>query len=298
LARKERERLLTKFTEEKLEELEVFVIMVRTYKQEKLQNLSPWEKAMRNADSDEGRPVNTGKRVYADMRATKTSFEHQGTPRTLKLPPITEDPQKMIQFLGEEVGKALARTKDKLKKMRKEFVLYDPQDSSLMSKTSAFQIMEQYKVPASENYQKKVLAFFVDKEEPSKINYKKLTEFFENSRKNYIEKMEVLQQQEDNAAKANVMTDSTHGRYDSVSTNNQIKNKPRKAHEQAFKERRDAGLLLEIEKALRGYRARDPEELIDDLEESLRTTCKNDEFQTVNGHVSCIFFFSIFMDLK
>ena len=244
---------------------------------------------MRNADSDEGRPVNTGKRVYADMRATKTSFEHQGTPRALKLPPITEDPQKMIQFLGEEVGKALAR-KDKLKKMRKEFVLYDPQDTSLMSKTSAFQIMEQYKVPASENYQKKVLAFFVDKEEPSKINHKKLSEFFENSRKNYLEKLEILQHQEESAASSPAMTDSTHGRYDSVSTNNETRNKPRKAHEQAFKERRDAGLLVEIEKALKSYRARDPEELIDDLEESLRSTCKNDDFQTDNGHVSCLFF--------
>ena len=260
--------------------------MVRTYKAQKTPALSPWEKAMKNADSEEGRPVNTGKRVYADMRATKTSIEHHGTPRSLKLPPITEDPQQMIQFLGEEVGKALMRSKEKIKKMKKEFILYDPQQTNLMNKNSAFDILNRYKVPDNENYQKKLLAFFVDKNEPSRIDHKALAEFFENSRKNYLERMEVLKQREEEGKVAEAPTDNTHGRYDSSSTMNAHKNKPRKAHEQAFRERRDVGLMLEIEKALKGYQASDPEDLLDQLEESLKKTCRNDDFQTDNGHVS------------
>ena len=256
--------------------------MVRTFKTEK--TLSPWEKAMKNADSEEGRPVNTGKRVYADMRVTRTSIEHHGTPRSLKLPPITEDPQQMIQFLGEEVGKAFKRSKEKIKMMKKEFILYDPQQTNLMNKNSAFDILNRYKVPDNENYQKKLLAFFVDKNEPSKIDHKALSEFFENSRKNYLERLEVLKQNEDQQVAA-APTDNTHGRYDSSATMNAQKNKPRKAHEQAFKERRDVGLMLEIEKALKGFRGSDPEDLLDELEESLRRTCRNDDFQTDNGHV-------------
>ncbi|XP_066923919.1 uncharacterized protein [Clytia hemisphaerica] len=262
--------------------------MVRTYhrKADKGQMMSPWEKAMRNADSEEGRPVNTGKRVYAEMKVTKTSFEHHSTPRALKLPPITEDPQQMIQFLGEEVGKALARSKEKISKMIKEFVLYDPSQTSLMSKSSAFEILQRYKIPSNENYQKKVLALHVDREEPSKINYNKMVEFFENSRKNYLERLEIVQQQADQQSNATgSISDNTVGRYDSVATMNQVHNKPRKAHEQAFKERRDAGQLLEIEKALKGYRSADPEDLIDGLEESLKTTCRSDDLLTDNGHV-------------
>ena len=240
---------------------------------------------MKNADSEEGRPTNTGKRVYADMGVTKSTLEHHGTPRSLKLPPITEDPQQMIQFLGEEVGKALVRSKEKIKKMSKEFILYDPQDTNLMTKNSAFDILNRYKVPDNENYQKKMLAFFVDKEEPSKINYKSLSEFFENSRKNYLERLNVLKEKEDQDSVAMPTTDNTHGRYDSSATMNAQKNKPRKAHEQAFRERRDVGLMLEIEKALKGYGGAEPEDLLDALEESLKSTCKNEDFQTDNGHV-------------
>lgn len=264
--------------------------MVRTYRNDRQALVSPWEKAMRNADAKEGRPINTGKRVYADLRIGNTSLEHQSTPRTLKLPPITEDPQQMIQFLGEEVGKALARSKEKLKKMKKEFILYDPQETSMMSKTSAFEILTRYKIPNNENYQKKVLAFFVSQDEPSKINYKKMTEFFENSKKNYQEKIELAdKQQELNSEGRSIITDNTHGRYDSHSTDHQIRNKPRKAHEQAFKERRDVGLMLEIEKALKTYRGEtSPDDLIDALEDSLQNTCRNDDFQTDNGHVKSL----------
>ena len=267
--------------------------MVRTYRQDKYQLVSPWEKAMRSADSEEGRPINTGKRVYSDMKVTQTSLEHNSGQKNLKLPPINEDPQQMISFLGEEVGIALVRSKELIKKIVKEFVLYDPSDTGLMSKSSAFEILQRYKVPNNENYQKKILAFFVDQQQPGKINYKNLKEFFENSRKIQQEKIAFSQQQPNKEEDdANMKSDNTRGRYDSTTTNNSVQHKPRKAHKQAFSERRDVALLFEIEKALKNTH-KDPEELLEKLEESLRTTCKNDDFLTNNGHVSNLLFFEI-----
>lgn len=258
--------------------------MVRTYRQDKYQLVSPWEKAMKTADASEGRPVNTGKRVYADMKVTQSSIATNGQ-KNLKLPPITEDPQQMIQFLGEEVGKVLSRSKDKIKTIKKEFVLYDPSGTGQMSKSSAFEILQRYKVPTNENYQKKLLAFFVQEQQPGKINWKNLVEFFENSTSHHLEKLQFsvsnlkLDRGEGKA-------DSTHGRYDSTDTMNETEHKPRKAHLQAFAERRDAGLLLEIERALKNYSKIDPRDLLDQLEDSLRNTCRNDDFLTDCGHVS------------
>lgn len=264
--------------------------MVRTYRQDKYQLVSPWEKAMRTVDASEGRTtVNTGKRVYADMKVTQSSLTAGGQ-KNLKLPPITKDPQQMITFLGEEVGKALCRSKEKIKAMKKEFVLYDPSDTGQMSKSSAFEILQRYKVPTNENYQKNVLAFFVNDQHPGKINYKSLIEFFENSTEQQLEKLQFsvsnLKLDNQGGGGEGAKADSTYGRFDSTSTMNQTQNKPRKAHLQAFAERRDVGLQLEIERALKNYTKTDPDELLDRLEDALRTTCRNDDFLTDGGHVS------------
>lgn len=262
--------------------------MVRTYQANNYKLVSPWEQAMRNAELAEGKPITTGKRMYSDVNTTQTSGEQ----RVHKLPPIGNNPEELYHFLGEEIGKILVRSKEKIKKISK-FVLYDPLESGMMSKSAALEILKTYRVPPNENFQKQLIDLFINVDEPGKIKHKELIEFFQNSRNTAVERIEHEKQQDATQQQSQqTFNNSYTGRYDSTPSNEPIENqqfikaKRGEAVRQAFAERRDAGLLLEVERALLSYHSADPVDLINQLEDSLRKSCRNDEGLVPNLHVS------------
>ncbi|XP_057316327.1 uncharacterized protein LOC130657360 isoform X2 [Hydractinia symbiolongicarpus] len=265
--------------------------MVRTYQANNYKLVSPWEQAMRNAEQAEGKPITTGKRMYSDVNTTQAS----GDQRVHKLPPIGNNPEELYHFLGEEIGKILVRSKEKIKKISKEFVLYDPLESGMMSKSAALEILKTYRVPPNENFQKQLIELFINVDEPGKIKHKEVIEFFQNSRNAAVERIE-HEKQQDATQKQSQQTfnNSYTGRYDSTPSNEPMENqhlikaKRGEAVRQAFAERRDAGLLLEVERALLSYHSVDPVDLINQLEDSLRRSCRNDEGLVPNLHVKSV----------
>lgn len=267
--------------------------MVRTYKEDNFHLLSPWEKAMRIADSEANSPIQTGKRMFRNLHSSLSSICNESP--HLKLPPITEDPQRTIEFLGNEVGKVLVRSKRKLKIIKSEFVLYDPLETGLMSKTAAYEILKRYKLPPNDNYQRKIIAFFIAKMEPGKVDRFKLMAFLENSYM-HLHKLETEKMKGElieNSKNVTKLNDSTHGRYEGETPRNEQEYEPRKAEvvNKAFASRRDAGLSLEIARAFTAS-GKDPNEAIERLEGAIRKTILNErqmELNLVNGmHVSTL----------
>ena len=263
--------------------------MVRTYKEDDFNLLSPWEKAMRIADAEANSPLQTGKRMFRDIHSSLSICSDQ---KHLKLPPISEDPQQTIEFLGQEIGKALLRSKWKLNKVKTEMLLYDPLETGYMSKSAAYEILKRYKLPPNDNYQKKIVAFFIAKLEPGKVDRFKLVEFLENSYLQY-QKMSEIKKKDglSDVGRETKFSDSIHGRYDSEQSAHEREYEPRKAEviNKAFASRRDAGLSLEIERAFTTS-GKDPHVLINRLEDAIKKTCVNErqeELKLVNNmHVS------------
>jgi len=240
---------------------------------------------MRNADdiNDMSGSFNGKKQRHVGIRTfKKTSISpiiNLNDYNVLKLPPITEDPQQTIEFLGEEVGKIFLRSKRKLKTVKNEFVLYDPMECGRIPKAAAYEILKRYKLPPNDNYQRKILAFFVTPEEPGKVDRVKLVDFLENSCLQYRKFVE-MKQKEDDSLKPPVTpkADSTYGRYDSH-TSNSLRDptlSPRRgeAVSRQFNDRRDVGLSLEIEKAFKSS-GLDPHVMIEQLEASIERTTMN-----------------------
>ena len=238
---------------------------------------------MRNADSADGRSVYTGKRTYSNVNVAQTTYDFKGNEarKDVKLPPISGDTQQMLNFLVDEVGVVLFRSKGKIETILKEFKLYDPLEKGLIPQGVACEILKRYKVPPNVNYQKKVVACFVNPSAPGKVNRMELQEFLQNSRNIAMERTDTGQHEKGQYTEQK-LADSTQGRYDSsatsTSTSRDHEYEPRKAEavKQAFSDRRDAGLIIQIERAFRSSTV-DPATLIDKLEDSLQRKCRNDD---------------------
>lgn len=265
--------------------------MVRTYNYDNYQLVSPWEQAMRNADNEAEKPLQTGKRVYNNHRPTSTNGMYNFHPKSPRLPPISNNTSEQLDYLKMEVGKVIARTKERLKKIGNEFVLYDPNDVGSINKSAVLEILRRYKVPTRESDQRTLVNCFTIKEESSKVNRQELYEYLERCKEDYDEKLLTFNNNATSTPSENRQYyDSTHGRYDSTSSLANDENKRSSfgrgaTAKEAFAEKRDAGLLLEIERAFDYTNITTPHAFIDKLEERLRQTCRNEENLTDNLHV-------------
>ena len=265
--------------------------MVRTYNYDNYQLVSPWEQAMRNADNEAEKPLQTGKRVYNNHIATSTNGIYNFHPKSPRLPPISNNTSEHLDYLKMEVGKVIARAKERLKKIGNEFVLYDPNEVGSINKSAVLEILRRYRVPTQESDQRALVNCFTIKEESSKVNRQELYEYLERCKEDYNEKLLTSNNSSTSKSSDNRQYyDSTHGRYDSTPSLANDENKrssfgrgaPAK---EAFAEKRDVGLLLEIERAFDYANITTPHAFIDKLEERLRQTCRNEENLTDNLHV-------------
>ena len=265
--------------------------MVRTYNYDNYQLISPWEQAMRNADNEAEKPLQTGKRVYNNHGATSTNGMYNFHPKSPRLPPISNNASEQLDYLKMEVGKVIARTKERLKKIGNEFVLYDPNEVGSINKSAVLEILRRYKVPTRESDQRALVNCFTIKEESSKVNRQELYEYLERCKEDYDETRLTSNKKSTSKPSDNRQYyDSTHGRYDSIPSIANDENKrssfgrgaPAK---EVFAEKRDAGLLLEIERAFDYANITTPHAFIDKLEERLKQTCRNEENLTDNLHV-------------
>ena len=242
--------------------------MVRTYSNQI--SLSPWEKAMHNADN-QLESNHTGKKMYSNVNTTTSSINFDPSNNNVTLPPIKEGRNKILQEIEYEVGRAVTRSKEKLNNIKRECSLYDPTNNGYISINAITDILKRFKVPEQESDQKKLAASFTENE---KVRYTILIEFITHCQGIFESKVKPQKPTTTYEIVPNTSKiDGVIGRFDSTTRTqserqNEYRPNRKEVTQQRFNDRRDAALMIEVEKALKNTRI-DRNDMIDALEDTL-----------------------------
>ncbi|XP_012560657.2 uncharacterized protein LOC105846445 [Hydra vulgaris] len=242
--------------------------MVRTYYNQI--SLSPWEKAMQNADNHMENN-HTGRKMFSNVNTTTSSIKFNSDNNNAALPPIKEGRQKMLKELEYEVGKAASRLKEKFGNIKRECSLYDPTNNGYISINTIAEILKRFKVPEQEAEQKILVASFTENE---KVRYTNVLDYILHCQTLFENKVKESQKTTTyEIVPQTSKADSLIGRFDSTASSQserQSEYRPNRKEvaQQRLNDRRDASLMIEVDKALKNTRI-DRNELIDALEETL-----------------------------